>query len=109
MCPRELLDPRNSILRAVYHDCPAMFPLGAFASADWLDVLSDLGLRRKIDATLALQCARKVEAMAAQVPPSHPSLPWCLCCTEGRFLCRSLPCVLPSLLSTTLWVLCDLL
>jgi hypothetical protein len=48
VCARDLYDPRNTILASVFDDSPSSFPQGLFASPSWLNVLEDLGLRKKV-------------------------------------------------------------
>merc|ERR1711968_424629 len=56
---KSLFDPRNELFSSIFEDEPSMFPPQACCSDDWLALLTDIGLRNRVDQTAFLDCARK--------------------------------------------------
>jgi hypothetical protein len=50
--PSDLLDPRNQTLSTLFQSSPDLFPKGEYASKKWLKILSELGLKNKLDQDL---------------------------------------------------------
>lgn len=65
-CPPDLMDPGSTLLKRVFSDEPCKFPGGQFATAGWLSILRDAGLRSAIDPPLLLECAKKVEELGKE-------------------------------------------
>ncbi len=61
IAPRQLIDPRNALLRRVYAGDP-VFPEAEFAEGAWLDRLCDLKMLRALDAASFMRAAQRVEA-----------------------------------------------
>jgi hypothetical protein len=59
--PDNLLDPRNEFLRSIFDRSRSVFPAEEFAAAEWLEILSCLGMKNEVDKDIFLQCAKIVE------------------------------------------------
>jgi len=57
----QLFDPRNDFLSLMFEDSQTSFPAEEFRSERWLEVLSVLGLKSRVDKDSFLQCAWRVE------------------------------------------------
>ena len=64
--PSNLMDPESNLLKRIFGDEPSKFPGGQFATAGWLVILRNTGLRSGIDPPLLLECAKKVEALGKE-------------------------------------------
>ncbi|KAH9323718.1 hypothetical protein KI387_018357, partial [Taxus chinensis] len=64
--PQGLLDPDDSLLKAVFAGDSSKFPGGRFATAGWLRILRKAGLRTSSEPEMLLECARKVEMLAKE-------------------------------------------
>ena len=60
--PCDLLDPRNQMLSTLFQHRPDMFPKGEYASKRWLNVLSELGLKNKLDQELYPKACAQLSA-----------------------------------------------
>eukprot|EP00850_Spirogloea_muscicola_P024010 SM000422S15899 [mRNA] locus=s422:514:20866:+ [translate_table: standard] len=64
--PADLLDPTVELLSRVFLATDReRFPSAEFSSAFWIEVLREAGLQHKLDASLLLECARKVEQLGS--------------------------------------------
>jgi hypothetical protein len=59
--PENLLDPRNKLLAEIFNRSPSVFPAEEFATTEWLQILSYLGMKNELDKDLFLECAKKIE------------------------------------------------
>ncbi|TMW63551.1 hypothetical protein Poli38472_002492 [Pythium oligandrum] len=66
-------DPRNKVLRAIYQDEPHAFPAGQFDRAEWLELMSEIGLRSDITVDLFIECAQRLEALFANKSALDPA------------------------------------
>ncbi|KAL6566195.1 hypothetical protein OROGR_001810 [Orobanche gracilis] len=64
--PKDLFDPGDALLLAVFSGERKKFPGDRFISDGWLEILRKTGLRTSAEADVILECAKRVEYLGAE-------------------------------------------
>ncbi|KAH9117615.1 hypothetical protein LEN26_012555 [Aphanomyces euteiches] len=65
ICASMFMDPRNSLLRAIFAESPEYFPQPPYSSDDWLDILTSIGMPTDVSMETFLLCATHVSKFSS--------------------------------------------